>query len=268
MAKDSPRPAYATDDRVLASLREVMTFGRPEWTGGGPQEWTQLTIEKMAIEELDCESWAGVPADWMRPAIAPLLARLVAEGWAGTKRGTYERRINGDCFWRRAPLSLEEWARVAEDDPCWFPWERAVLGRDREGPHLERVARRDNPVVALAPELLRCSGPTRVASFLAALAARAELACGGDPGDVAVLAGAVGRALLRWGEGRMRERGGLAYVLPPWRPDRHRPRTLLCELGARERRRELEPEPTCTRAIGDVALPLPPRAPPQLTFAW
>ena len=266
MAKDSPRPAYATDDRVLASLREVMTFGRREWTGGGPQEWTQLTVEKMVLEELDCESWAGVPADWMRPAIAPLLARLVAEGWAGTRRGTFERRINGDCFWRRAPLSLEEWARVAEDDPCWFPWERAVLGRDREGPHLERGHRRDNPVAPLAAELLRCSGPTRLASFLGALAARAELVCGGAPDDVAVLAGAVGRGLLRRGEERMRERGGLAFVLPPWRPDLRRHRTLLCELDARTRR--AEPEPTCARELGPAVLPLPPRAPSQLAFAW
>jgi len=81
-----------------------------------------------------------------------------------------------------------------------------------------------------------------------------------------VLAGAVGRGLLRRGEERMRERGGLAFVLPPWRPDLRRHRTLLCELDARTRR--AEPEPTCARELGPAVLQLPPRAPSQLAFAW
>ena len=88
----------------------------------------------------------------------------------------------------------------------------------------------------------------------------------GAPDDVAVLAGAVGRGLLRRGEERMRERGGLAFVLPPWRPDLRRHRTLLCELDARTRR--AEPEPTCARELGPAVLQLPPRAPSQLAFAW
>lgn len=269
MAKDSPRPPDATDERLLAVIREVLTHGQPEWTRNGPEVWTQLTVEKMALDELGCESWAGVPPDWMRPAIAPLLQQLVAEGWAATKRGPFERRINGDLFWRRVPLSLEEWARVAEAQPYWFPWRRAALERARLGPHLDERPSDRNPVVAIAVELLRSSGPVRVARFLDELG-RAALACGGEPGDVTVLAAGVGRGLLQRLEERMRLKGDLAFVLPPAPPAPKRGFALLeaRTLGlARPLARAwlgLPAEPPTPAQL----LPLPPRGPRQLALPF
>lgn len=257
------RSPHLTDEHVTTAVRAALTYGSP-WGLLGPQRESLLGISKMVCDELALD-WFGAPVPWVRPACALALEPLVQSGWAGCEIQLRDRSLHGDTYHRIAPLSLTEWARVAESCPTLFPWHRAVLRQLEPGPFYEPcpVAWDRNPLPDLARSYLLLHGPTPVPAFLAAITSLSAGICGGDPTTLSILAPAIGRGLLRSGWGAMRTLPSTAFVLPPMRPSRsyHGPSLAIGPSS-------LSPAPREQAHVSTALpyLPLPPRFPRQLSL--